>query len=170
MNYKIFLVLACSVYVAAASPGFAQTPVIGFPTPTATGTAVPAKPKPDPKVFGRCNYPSLRPLASLLQTTIASGYTKSGYNGVLVTVRILTPKTLVTELAFGNISGVSKLAPKPGSPLQVDLQGGTASSPVEIGCALEAKIDVRVSVIESTTGKRVENTSTSTIVVRGAFS
>ena len=85
-----------------------------------------------------------------------------------VFVRILTPVTNIVELQFSNVSGLAKLGGKAASPLQVEMQGGSAGSPVDVACAMEAKVQTSVTAIDASGTRRSEN-SENTLIVRGSF-
>jgi hypothetical protein len=141
----------------------AQT-VIGFPA--AVSTAKPAA--ASTKVRARCVFSAQRPLAMLLQSTLIQEYQKLGYSRVNASVRISTPTTAITELQLPNISGISKLAPKPGAPLQVDVAGGSANAPVDVSCAIEARVQIFVTATNPA-GISASDRSVSTLIVRGTF-
>ena len=111
MQFRSFI-SASAVLLAFASVNMASAQtVIGFPA--AVSTAKPAA--ASTKVRARCVFSAQRPLAMLLQSTLIQEYQKLGYSRVNASVRISTPTTAITELQLPNISGISKLAPKPGA-------------------------------------------------------
>lgn len=72
------------------------------------------------------------------------------------------------ELKFANIEGITKFEPKTDKPLELTVAGGTESSPVEVGCAMEARVEITIAG-ENAKGERALGKNMSTIIVRGVF-
>jgi len=104
----------------------------------------------------------------LLRDKIKSQYEQAGYKDVQVSIRYKLPQTPIKTLAVTDVTGITKLGTKAGKPLQVDIEGGSANAPIDLGCTLEMTVDVFLSVV-GTDGKRVRDTGSSKIVVRGAI-
>lgn len=161
------MIVTALLLVLGNSAALAAPPVIKFPPPE-TGTGPTTTKKPLPVVRGRCVFPSVNILANLLRVSILDGYQKVGWKNVASNVRIILPRTEATVLAFTSIEGITKFGGKGAGSLQLNLEGGTEANPVEIGCAMEARVETVISA-EGTDGKRVTEKSTSTIIVRGVF-
>lgn len=104
----------------------------------------------------------------LLQNTLIKEYQKLGYSRVKAQVRVITPPTPVTDLQLSNIGGITKLAPRSGAPLQVEVAGGSANAPVDVSCAMEARVQIFITATSSA-GVSASGRSESTLIVPGTF-
>jgi hypothetical protein len=152
MNIRALIitaVLACSYFSLTTTSAHAQT----------TSRA---------PTYGRCVFPSSRILASTVSQELKAQYQKAGYTNVWVVVKVIEQRQPATQLTLRNIYGFQAAIPDPSNPTSVKIYANAGGVPIDIPCTTEVQISTQV-YLTNPAGKQLQGTSTSTVVVEGAF-
>jgi hypothetical protein len=91
-----------------------------------------------------------------------------GYTNVWVVVKILEQRQPATQLTLKNVFGFELAAVDPANPTNVKIFANAGGVPVDMPCAMPVQVSVQVYLTDIT-GKQLQGTSTSNLVVEGAF-
>lgn len=118
--------------------------------------------------YGRCVFPSSRLLASLVSQELKAQYFYMGYTNVWVVVKILEQRQPATQLTLKNVFGFELAAVDPANPTNVKIFANGNGTPIDMPCTMPVQISTQVYLTDLT-GKQLTGSSTSTVVVEGAF-
>lgn len=118
--------------------------------------------------YGRCVFPSARLLSSLVSQELKGQYLRLGYSNVWVVVKILEQRPPATQLTLKNVFGFQLAAVDPANPTKVVIFANRDGVPVDMPCSMNVQISTQV-YLTALDGKQLQGTSTTTVVVAGAF-
>ena len=118
--------------------------------------------------YGRCVFPSARLLSSLVSQELKAQYQIGGYTNVWVVVKILEQRPPATQLTLKNVYGFQVAAIDPANPTKVAIFANADGVPIDMPCSMNVQISTQV-YLTTFDGKQLQGTSTSTVLVAGAF-
>ena len=116
----------------------------------------------------RCLFPSGRTLGAVISEEAKKAYLAQGYKQVLVGVRVVVKRPVVTTLTKGSVTGLTSVTPTAGNPTMLRISANIGGAPLELGCNTEAEITTTVGLTDAA-GLRSSGRSVTKVTVQGAL-